>query len=222
MSPIKGIFFDAAGVFYDRREPTTVFAKRRLKELGYAGVLPEHQVSRSKEMHVLATEGRIHHAEYWDQLLQMYGVEPSPVRAGLVQEVLAQTFDVYAYPGGPETMAVLQDRGFLLGIVTDTIYPVEWKMKWLERVGVAEFIKVISCSTVLGAHKPQPAMYLNAVTQAHLDPSEAVFVGHDADELEGAHQAGIATVAVHYEPGTQADYYAPELLDLLDVPILKQ
>jgi FMN phosphatase YigB (HAD superfamily) len=62
-------------------------------------------------------------------------------------------------------------------------------------------------------------MYLHALQQAHLTPSEAAFVGHDADELEGARKAGMATVAVHYEVGAQADYYARSLVDLLKVPI---
>jgi FMN phosphatase YigB (HAD superfamily) len=55
-----------------------------------------------------------------------------------------------------------------------------------------------------------------------LTPSESAFVGHDAEELEGAHKAGIATVAVNYEPGAIADYYAHSLVGLLDVPIFKK
>jgi len=104
-------------------------------------------------------------------------------------------FYVLAIPGGKEALAGLKQRGFVLGIVTDTIYPIDWKMRWLDKVGVAEFMDVVACSTVLGAHKPDPAMYLNALQQAHLAPSESAFVGHDAGELEGARKAGIATVA---------------------------
>jgi hypothetical protein len=38
-------------------------------------------------------------------------------------------------------------------------------------------------------------------------------------ELQGARQAGMATVAVNYDPDAQADYYCQSLLDLLNVPI---
>lgn len=215
---IKGIFFDAAGVFYDRRESPGNLAKRRLAELGYSAELLAENQARKKLLHVQATEGRISHEDYWDELLKMHGVREDNQRATLRREILAQTFQVFAYPGGKEAMAGLQARGFTLGIVTDTIYPVEWKMKWLEQVGVAEFIKVIACSTTLGAHKPQPAMYLHAVQQAGLTPATAAFVGHDAIELDGAHRAGLMTVAVNYDSEAQADYYADSLLGLLAVP----
>jgi FMN phosphatase YigB (HAD superfamily) len=151
----------------------------------------------------------------------MHGVENSVVRAGLRKEILDQTFQVFGYPGGREAMAGLQARGFTLGLVTDTIYPVEWKMAWLEKVGVAEFFKIISCSSTLGAHKPEPEMYLHAVRQAGLTPAESAFVGHDAGELEGARCAGLTTVAVNYDLGAQADYFADSLIGLLQVPLFQ-
>ena len=120
-----------------------------------------------------------------------------------------------------EGLAVLKERGFVLGIVTDTIYPIGRKMRWLNQVGVAEFIDVVACSTVVGAQKPDPAIYLEALQQAHLKPYEAAFVGHAADELEGARSAGLAAVAVLYEADAEADHYAESLLDLLDVPIFQ-
>ncbi len=65
-------------------------------------------------------------------------------------------------------------------------------------------------------------MYLNALQQAHLAPSESAFVCHDGEELEGARKAGLAAVAVNYDPDAQADYYARSLVDLLNVPIFKK
>ncbi len=218
---IRGIFFDAAGVFYDRHETTTAFAVRRLRELGYPGELSEANKADKQELHTLANEGRISHKLYWDKVLLLYGLADSAIRQQLRDQVLAQTFDVFAYPGGREAMAGLQARGFILGIVTDTIYPVEWKMAWLEQVGIAEFIKIVSCSSVLGLHKPQPEMYLDALQQAKLSPREAAFVGHDAIELDGARRAGLATVAVNYDAAAKADYYVESLLGLLDVPIFQ-
>ncbi|MDE3088313.1 MAG: HAD family hydrolase [Chloroflexota bacterium] len=222
MSNIKGIFFDAAGVFYDRREPTSRYATRLLKEKGFAGELSESNQARRKALRVQATEGRISHEAYWDQILSMYGVAAQNERAGLVKSILEHTHDVFAYPGGRETMAELKRRGFILGLITDTMYPVEWKMRWVAQAGVAEFIDVVACSTVLGAHKPDPAIYLNALVQARLAPAQAAFVGHAADELEGARQAGMVTVAVNYDPDAPADYYCKSLADLVNVPIFQR
>lgn len=219
MPPIRGIFFDAAGVFYDREKPTGTFAAELLAELGYPTQLDANAQTRDREMRILATEGRISHATYWDQILSLHQVTDPAKRTDLREKILAQTHEVFAYPGAREAMAGLKARGFKLGLVTDTIYPLEWKMSWLEKVGVAEFIDVVSCSTVTGSHKPEPEMYLNALRQAKLEPKECAFVGHDTGELAGAKHAGLATVAVNYDPTAKADYYAGSLIDLLNVPI---
>ncbi len=222
MSNIKGIFFDAAGVFYDRRETTGAFANRLLADQSYRVQLTEEETARKKTLRVQATEGHIGHDEYWEQLLLMHAVLDREKRDALKQRILAHTHEVFAYPGAASTLAALKERGFILGIVTDTIYPVEWKMRWLAKVGVAPFIDIVSCSSTLGAHKPEPAIYLNALVQARLTPPEAAFVGHDAGELEGARRAGMATVAVNHNPDARADYYCAALPDLLNVPIFQK
>jgi HAD superfamily hydrolase (TIGR01509 family) len=216
---IKGIFFDAAGVFYRRPVSTSNYALNLLKQTGYATELSVEDRIRQKALRSQANNGQLSPDEYWDQFLLMHGVAAPEERRTLVGKINDHSNHVLPIPGGREALAGLKQRGFVLGIVTDTIYPIEWKMRWLGKVGVAEFIDVVTCSTVLGAHKPDPAMYLNALQQAHLTPGESAFVGHDAEELEGARKAGIATIAVNYDPGTRADYYARSLMDLLNVPI---
>ena len=219
---IKGIFFDAADVFYYRPVSAHDYALDRLKQEGYATELSVEDQMRQKTLCSQANSGHLSPDEYWGQFFLMHGVAVPEERRTLVGQIIDYSNNVLAIPGGKETLAGLKQRGFVLGIVTDTMYPVEWKMRWLDKVGVAEFIDVVACSTVLGVHKPDPAMYLNALQQAHLTPSESAFVGHDASELEGACKAGMTTVAVNYDPGTKADYYARSLVDLLNVPIFKR
>jgi FMN phosphatase YigB (HAD superfamily) len=218
---IKGIFFDAADVFYARRESTKVFANRTLERMGYPTTVSADDVAREKELQVLATEGKINYEDYWHEFLQMRRVQDVNQRLGLIQQILECSNDVYAIPGGREALSGLKQRGFTIGIVTDTMYPVEWKMNWLTQVGVAEFIDVVACSTVLKAHKPNPELYVNAMQQAKLGADVSAFVGHDARELDGARRAGMKTVAVNYDPHAQADYYCKSLVDLLNVPIFQ-
>ena len=218
---IKGIFFDAADVFYERRESTASFAQELLKQRGYRVDVSAQDLVRQKDLHMQATEGRIGHEEFWSEFLQMRGVVDAAQRQILVQQIVEQAHDVVTIPGGRTAMAALKQRGFVLGIVTDTMYPVEWKMAWLKKVGIAEFIDIIACSTVLGAHKPNPEIYVNAMQQAKIAPSESAFVGHDARELEGARRAGMTTVAVNFDPEAKADFYCTSLLDLLNVPIFQ-
>jgi len=219
---IKGIFFDAADVFYYRPVSTDDYALDLLKQEGYATELSVEDHKRQQALRSQANSGRLDSDEYWDQFLLMHGVAGPEQRKALAGQIINHSNHVLAIPGGRAALAGLKQRGFVLGIVTDTIYPLAWKMRWLDEVGVAEFIDVVACSTVLGVHKPDPAIYLHALQQAHLTPGEAAFVGHDAGELEGAHKAGITTVAVNYTCGTTADYYAQSLVDLLNVPIFKR
>lgn len=165
---------------------------------------------------------KLRHEVYWDQFLLMRGVTNPEHRRTLVGRIIDYSDDVLPVPGGREVLAGLKKRGFVLGVVTDTMYPIEWKMRRLTKVGVAEFIDVIACSTVLGVHKPDSAMYLDAVQQAHLTPSESAFVGHVNVELEGARRAGMRTVAVNSDPDAKADYYAKSLRDLLNIAIFQK
>ncbi len=218
---IKGILFDAADVFYRRPQPTDIYVRTLLCEKGYVIEPGQEDQARLKVLRSQANTGRIGPGEYWDQVLFIHGVAIAEERQALVANISAYSENVTQIPGGPEALAGLKRRGFVLGIVTDTVYPIERKMRWLQKVGVAEFIDVVACSTVLGAHKPDPAIYLNAVQQAGLAADQCAFVGHDAGELEGARRAGLATVAVNYDSHAQADYYAESLVDLLNMPLFQ-
>lgn len=218
---IRGIFFDAAGVLYRRPDSTRAHAYQLLRKEGFSTELSASDQQRRKALRGQANVGRISAEDYWDQLLVMIGVSDPEKRRRLIGQIDDYSDSVLPIPDGRETLATLKQRGFILGIVTDTIYPIERKMRWLQQVGVAEFIDTVACSTVVGVQKPDPALYLNALEQSHLAPDESAFVGHAADELQGARQAGMATVAVLYEPGARADFYAESLVDLLDVPIFE-
>lgn len=218
---IRGIFFDALGVLYERHESTGRYAARLLAERGCAAEPSAFDGERLSALKSQAFDGWISAEVFWDEFLLMHGVAAPVDRVILVEQILDHSYEVQALPGAGSTLGALKQRGFVLGIVTDTMYPLEWKMAWLTEVGVAEFIDVIACSTAVGAHKPDPAIYRHALTQARLAPAEAAFVGHDKHELDGAHRVGMTTVAVNYEPGAKADYHVQSLPDLLALPIFK-
>ena len=47
---------------------------------------------------------------------------------------------------------------------------------------------------------------------------QAVFVGHKAVELAGAHRVGMKTIAFNYDETAQADFYIQNFTDLLATP----
>jgi HAD superfamily hydrolase (TIGR01509 family) len=219
---IKGIFFDAADVFYRREESTIAFARRLICGGGYSTQLAPDEASRLDDLHFQASRGAIGHEQFWQAYLEAHGVAPGERLSAMVRQIGDQARVVQPIPGAHQSVETLKARGFLIGIVTDTIYPLSWKMSWLEQAGVAEFVDVVSCSSDLGLKKPDPAIFVHAVRKANLTVAESAFVGHDAGELAGARRAGLATVAVLYEPTAHADYYATALMNLLDVPIFQK
>jgi len=219
---IKAIFFDAAGILYTRSGPTEQYALNLLKEQGYSVELNQDQMEHQFALKSQANRSLISHGKYWDEFLRMRGINNPGQRKAFADEIIHYSNDVQPMPGGREALAGLKARGFRMGIITDTMYPVEWKMRRLEKAGVAEFIDIVACSTDLGVHKPDPAIYAYALEQAQLEPKEAVFVGHLGVELQGAHQAGMVTIAINPHSGANADYACDNLLGLLSLTIFQE
>jgi len=218
---IKAIFFDAAGILYTRPGHTEDFALDLLQTRGFSSKPTSDQITSEIKLRSQANQGLISPFEYWDEFLMIRGVQNPQTRKDFSTEIMNYSNDVQPVLGAREALSRLKEKGFILGIITDTMYPIEWKMRRLEKAGVAEYIDIVACSTELGVHKPDPAIYAHAVKQGNLDDGESVFVGHLGIELTGAHLAGMLTVAIDHDPGAKADYYCKSILELLDLPILQ-
>lgn len=219
---IKGIFFDAAGIFYRREEPVMHYAQQLVRGLGLSAETSADDAARLEELKEQAADGWISAQTYWDEFLKMRAVADPAKRAELLSKILQQANKVVGQPGARETVKTLKERGFILGIITSTMYPLEWKMAWLKTAGVAEFMDVIASSATLRARKPHPSIYWVALNQAGLTAREAAFVGEGAKELGGARRVGMVTVAALYNSDAEADYYARTLPDLLNVPVFQR
>jgi HAD superfamily hydrolase (TIGR01509 family) len=214
---IKGVFFDAAGILYRRATPTMDFAMQLLRNGGYLLEITPDEQARIMVVREQANLGQVNHDSYWDMFLRLHGVEDGTLRSSFITRIIDYSNNVSPIPGARETLQALKQRNFLVGIVTDTMYPLEWKKRRLEKVGVAEYIDVIACSTAVGIHKPNPGMYLSAIHQARLSPGESAFVGHLGIELWGAHNAGMLTVAIDPDADAVADYFCKSILELLNI-----
>lgn len=67
----------------------------------------------------------------------------------------------------------------------------------LRRDGVADYIDVWALSEVVGAEKPDPAIFRHALAEAGVRPEHAVHVGNRLDtDIRGAHRVGLRAVWV--------------------------
>ena len=69
----------------------------------------------------------------------------------------------------------------------------------------------------IGHVKPSAQAYTAALDRLGVRAEEAIFVGHDQDELDGALQCGLTTVAFNHEKDIVADRCARHFLELLSI-----
>jgi HAD superfamily hydrolase (TIGR01509 family) len=217
--PIRALLFDAGDILYfrpGRGHKLTAF----LKELAL-NVEDIPQAEKKSIVHQ-AYQGQIDQDQYREAILHMYGVtQPEHIERG--KQILDEDDNnLQFFDGVQKTLFVLKEMGYLLGVVTDTAAPVHVKLSWFERGGFGHIWDTIISSAELGIQKPDPQIYQAALQQLGLHSAQAVFVGHNALELEGARAVGMKTVAFNYDKAAKADYYIEHFAGLLDLPFVNQ
>ncbi len=210
----KGLLFDAGDILYYRTDRWVKFYEF-LYEIGLE--IPEGLAEKRELLTQQAYRGGISQEEYRASLLQLFGItRPDQVERGL--KILDdEDNDVTFFEGVPETLLALKEKGYRLGIVTDTANPIHVKLCWFEKGGFGHVWDSIISSSELKTRKPDPGIYQAALQHLGLTANEVVFVGHKISELDGARAVGMKTIAFNYEESAQADYYIDHFTDLLRV-----
>lgn len=214
---VCALLFDAGDILYQRPEKGKKFAAF-LGELG----LDKNSANPVDLETALyqAYRGQINQGQYREAILRANGItQPGQIERG--KKILAEEDDsVEFFDGVQETLVALKEKGFLLGIVTDTANPIHVKLEWFEQGGFVHVWDSIISSQEVGVRKPDPAIYFAALRQLGVTPEQAAFVGHKASELEGARAVGMRTIAFNYEDSAKADFYIQKFSELLTLPVV--
>lgn len=216
---VKAIFFDAGDILYYRPNK-----EENLKKFLDGKELKFHPDFESERMRLkdLAFSGQMGRHEYYEKILSLFGIDdPTLIEEG-VNAMSLDDNTVEIFGGVPETINQLKEKGYILGIITDTALPISKKLNWFDQSGFGGLWDVFISSKELGVRKPDPEMYEKAIRQVGICPTDAVFVGHKKSELDGAHAVGMRTIAFNYEYGAKADFYIDQFCDLLKVPLLEK
>jgi len=216
---IRALLFDAGDILYFRPNRGLKLAAF-LNELAL-NVDGTYSAEKKSIVHQ-AYRGQLDQDQYREAILRMYGVtQPEQIERG--KRILDEDDNnVQFFEGVQKTLVALKDMGYLLGVVTDTAAPLHVKLSWFERGGFGHIWDTIISSAELGVCKPDPQIYQAALQQLGLHPGQAVFVGHNALELDGATKVGMKTVAFNYDKAAEADYYIEHFADLLELPLVTQ
>jgi putative hydrolase of the HAD superfamily len=120
------------------------------------------------------------------------------------------------------TLTKLRDRGYKLGIVSNTCIPGFVLDRHLDLHQLREFFPVRIYSSEFGVPKPNPRIFHEALGAVGVSASEAIFVGDRVKtDIAGARGVGMRTVlrqiASRSESPDAADFVIREISDLYQV-----
>ncbi len=215
---VKAIFFDAGDILYHRPN----------KEQHFKAFLESHQLHQPAgfneeklRLKDLAFTGKISRHSYYEQVIRIFGITDPGLIAEGVDAMNTDDSNAEIICGTPETIRELKEKGYILGIITDTAMTLSIKLNWFDQYGFGRVWDTVISSKEVGARKPDPEMYLRALNQVGVDPCDAVFVGHKKAEIDGAHEIGMKTIALNYDSGTLADAYVNDIREIPKVSCLQ-
>jgi putative hydrolase of the HAD superfamily len=112
------------------------------------------------------------------------GVDPAEFSPAFVEAMVFRPLD-----GAVPALERLRGAGLSLACVSD------WDIglrEQLAKVGLDHRFDLVLTSAEAGAPKPEPALFLGALSRLGIEPGRAVHVGDGDADHDGAHAAGLA------------------------------
>lgn len=109
--------------------------------------------------------------------------------------------------GAVDVLRFFRDGKVKIGLVSNTIFPMEYHLRELRRFGLFPYLDAYRFSSQVGVRKPHPEIYLKTLGELEADASQAVFVGDRLiEDVGGAQEVGMKGILVLHE---RRDYSAP-------------
>lgn len=143
---------------------------------------------------------------------------------------ILRVFDWQPRPGVvlfPDTIPVLQElhqRGYKIGMVTNSFLPMWMRDTELQTYGLMEYFDVRISAADVGYLKPHPQIYQKLLDLLQTEPERTVFVGdRPGNDIAGANNIGLISVLMsppHLDrdlKGVEPDYTISSLSELLPI-----
>jgi HAD superfamily hydrolase (TIGR01509 family) len=159
-------------------------------EIGY--YLDHHMEGRDRES---LEDLRDRCARRMDEALGVEGLPREEIRAAMMASLEFEPF-----PDVEPALLMLRERGLRLVIASNW----DWSLpEWVEATGLDRLVDGTASSAVVGAPKPAPDVFREALRLAGVGPGEAVHVGDSLEgDVHGARAAGIRAILLqrHGDP----------------------
>lgn len=207
------IFFDLGDTVVSPPSGDWMFIRRFLELTGdRLKACPEEAIRRARDEglaylaknHLVLTE-----AEEAAQFFRYYGILSDRLQLHLTQDELREIAwdrtcspDNYRlFPDAKQVLGALS-RTHRLGIISDTWPSIETQLRAL---GVRQFFSFATFSFALGAFKPDPRLYQDALEKCGCDAKKTVFIDDNPVNLAGAAKLGITPILIAAKPGAAAE-----------------
>ena len=100
------------------------------------------------------------------------------------------------YPGIPEALAALRERGRTLAVLTNK--PLTPTVRILELLDLAHFFSDVVGGDSAAGRKPDPAALLQIVERAHATTATTVLVGDSRIDVQTARRGGVRVCVARY------------------------
>ncbi len=120
---------------------------------------------------------------------------------------------VRPFPDALHTLQTLKERGYPVGLISNTVWPGTAHQYDLMHYGLWPYLDFALFSSDVRAWKPFPNIFIQAVQRMHLAPDEVVYVGDNLFfDVYGAQQAGLKAVWIE-----QSQRWWPPTLEVNDI-----
>ena len=138
------------------------------------------------------------------------------------EAVLLATMDAYAravsgwcdvYPDARDTLVALRERGYRLGLLSNTWWAAEWHNADLAAHGLGDLLDELVYTSDLPRSKPHPSVFSEVATRLDVDPAECVMIGdRQIDDVSGAKSVGMRGIWRRNDSGFPTSDVTPDAI----------
>jgi HAD superfamily hydrolase (TIGR01509 family) len=110
-----------------------------------------------------------------------------------------------------ETLATLRERGYRLGLLSNTWWAAEWHNADLAAHGLADLLDELVYTSDLESSKPHPSVFSEIASRLGVAPEACVMIGdRQIDDVSGARAVGMRAIWRRNDSGFPTSDVAPD------------
>lgn len=159
-------------------------------------------------------EEKLFWKKYYEELIKSEGITESvQERADILFLELWCNNDKVLYSEVVEVMKYFKNRGFKIGVISDTSPSLRIT---LENLGLGEYIDSYTCSDIVGVGKPDPLIYNTALESLNVSAEESLYVDDYDVEADGARALGFTSFNINRTVEKENKWTIKSLKEIID------